>query len=107
MEETPVGTVSNLINDVGLQVNVERPRHVLAGGGLREKGTEAIIMGRRRALQKATVGLGRPSDWNPKTGMEGTHAETMLNSVQLPCKAITLYISLCAYKKEGATQVTR
>ena len=57
VEETPVGAVTNLINDIGLEVNVERPRHVLARGRLREKGAEAIIVGRRRALQKATIGL--------------------------------------------------
>ena len=57
MEETPVGTVANLINDIGLKVDVERPRHMLAGRCLREEGTEAIIVVRRGAIEKATVGL--------------------------------------------------
>ena len=57
MEETPVGTIPNLIDDIRLKVDVKRPRHMLAGGGLREESAEAIIVVRRRALQKATVGL--------------------------------------------------
>ena len=57
MKETPVGTIPHLVDNIGLKVNVERPRHMLAGGGLGEEGAEAIIMVRRGALQKATVGL--------------------------------------------------
>ena len=57
MEQTPVGAVPNLVDDVGLKVHVERPRHVLARGRLREEGAEAIVVGRRGALQKAAVGL--------------------------------------------------
>ena len=57
MKETPVGTIPHLVDNIGLKVDVERPRHMLAGGGLGEEGAEAIIMVRRGALQKATVGL--------------------------------------------------
>ena len=50
MEETPVGTVANLVDDIGLEVNVERPRHMLARGRLREKGAETIIVRGRGPL---------------------------------------------------------
>ena len=106
VEETPVSAVSNLIDDIGLKVDVERPRHVLAGGGLREKGAEAIIVGRWRALHETTVGLRQPSAWNHATRMEDTHAETMLNSVELPCVVITFPVSFCAYKDKKATRET-
>ena len=57
VEETPVGTATNLVDDVGLEINVERSRDVLARGRLREESAEAIVVVRGRALEKATVGL--------------------------------------------------
>ena len=57
MEEAAVGTVADLIDDIGLKIDVERTRHVFARRGLGEEGAEAIVVGRRGALQKAAVGL--------------------------------------------------
>ena len=47
MEETPVGTIPDLVNNIRFEVNVQRPRHVFARGGLRKEGAEATIVGRR------------------------------------------------------------
>ena len=57
MEKTPVGAGSDLIDDVGLQVDVEGAGDVLARGGLREESAEAVIVGGRRALYKAPIRL--------------------------------------------------
>ena len=85
MEETPVCAASDLIDDVGLEVDVERTRHVLSGGGLREKGAEAIIMGTRRTLDQTTIGLytNVRQDSNAETRRKA-HTETVLDGIQLP-----------------------
>lgn len=57
VEETPVGTIPDLVDDIGLEVDVKRPRHVLARGGLREEGAEAIIVVGGRGIDKTTIGL--------------------------------------------------
>ena len=62
MEETPVRTASDFIDDIGFKVDVERARHMLSGGGLREESTETIIVGRRRALNQTTIRLAITSE---------------------------------------------
>lgn len=57
MEKTPVRAASDLIDDIGLEVDVERTGHVLSGGCLREKCAEAIIVGTRRTIDQATIRL--------------------------------------------------
>lgn len=57
MEQTPVGARPDLVDDVGLEVDVQRAGHVLAGRGLREESAEAIVVRRGRALNKTTIGL--------------------------------------------------
>lgn len=57
MEETPVRARTDLVDDVGLEVDVERTRYVLAGRRLGEERAEAIIVRRRGTLDKTTVGL--------------------------------------------------
>lgn len=55
MEETPVCAIPNLVDHVGLKINVKRPRNVFSGRGLGEERAEAtIIWG---AFDKATIGL--------------------------------------------------
>ena len=44
VEETPVRTIPDLIDDTGLEINVKRSRYVFARGSLREKSAEAIVI---------------------------------------------------------------
>ena len=57
MEKTPVGTGADLVDNVGLEVDVERAGNVLARRGLGEESAEAIIVGRGGALNETTIGL--------------------------------------------------
>jgi hypothetical protein len=57
MKETPVWTVPNLIDDIGFKVDVKGTGHVFARGRLRKKCAEATIIGRRRSLEKTSIGL--------------------------------------------------
>jgi len=71
VEETPVWTVPNLIDDIGFKVDVEGTGHVFARGRLREECAEATIVGRRRTLEKTTVGL-HTMDQNDQHYMKDT-----------------------------------
>lgn len=44
MEQAPVRAVPDLIDDIGLQIDVERTRDVLSRGSLGEESAEAIII---------------------------------------------------------------
>ena len=57
MKQTPVRASPDFIDDIGLEVNVQRAGHMFARGSLREKCAEASISCRRRTFLKATVGL--------------------------------------------------
>lgn len=57
VEETPVRAVPDLINNIGLEVDVQRTGHVFARGSFGEERAEATIVGRRRPFQETTVGL--------------------------------------------------
>lgn len=57
MEEAPIWAIPHFIDDVGLQINVERARYMLASGSLREKSAEAIIVLGGRAFDDAAIGL--------------------------------------------------
>ena len=57
MKETPVRATPDLIDNIGLQVDVKGARDVLARGGLREESAKAIVMGRRRTLNKTPIRL--------------------------------------------------
>jgi hypothetical protein len=72
VEETSVGTGSDLVNDIGLKIDlrsvvassnrykthVERSGDVLAGSGLGEESRESIIFSSRRSIHQSTIGLG-------------------------------------------------
>ena len=60
MEETPVGARPDLIDDVGLKVDVKRAGNVLARGGLGEERAETIIVG-DCAVSETTIGLFKTS----------------------------------------------
>ena len=90
MEETPVCAASDLIDDVGLEVNVERARHVLARRGLREESAEAIVVSRGRALNETTIGLKTDLDHIIVRKRVDTHAKTVLDGVELPCDRTTI-----------------
>jgi hypothetical protein len=47
VEETPVRTIPDLVNDIGLEVNVQRTGHVFARGSFGEESAEATIVVRR------------------------------------------------------------
>ena len=57
MEEAAVGTGSDLIDDIGLKVNIEGTGNVFSGRGLREEGAKPVITGRGRTLDQTTVRL--------------------------------------------------
>jgi hypothetical protein len=44
MEETSIRTTSDFIDDIGLEINVERTGHMFARRSLGEEGTEAIVI---------------------------------------------------------------
>lgn len=56
VEKASVGSGSDLVDDVGLEVNVERSGNVLAGTGLGEEGREAVIVG-AGLIHQSTIGL--------------------------------------------------
>jgi hypothetical protein len=58
MEEGPVGTSSNLIDDIGFEIDVKGPGNMFSRAGFREEGGEAAIVLRWRPLDDATIGLG-------------------------------------------------
>lgn len=43
MEETAVGTASDLIDDVGLKVNIKGTGDVFSGRSFREESAEAVV----------------------------------------------------------------
>lgn len=87
MKEAPVRAAPNFVNDVGLKVNVERTRHMLAGRGLREESAEALPSELVGAIHKATVRLYIMLSELRGVWQGGkTHAKTVLSSVQLPCE---------------------
>jgi hypothetical protein len=91
VEEATEGTRANLINDIGLEIDIERTRDVLARRGLREEGGEAIILG--SAVLKTTIGLKVvPSGEfvNVWLHAKDTHVQTVLNGVELPYEQYTL-----------------
>lgn len=57
VEETPVRAVPDLVNNIGLEIDVQGTGHVFARGSFGEESAEATIVVRRRLLNKATVGL--------------------------------------------------
>jgi len=71
VEETSVGTGSDLVNDIGFKIDltsvvasfnpwrthVERTGDVLAGSGLGEESGETIILSSRRSIHQSTIRL--------------------------------------------------
>jgi len=57
VEETAVGTGSDLIDDIGLEVNIEGTGNVFSGRGLREEGAEPVITRRDRIPGQTTIRL--------------------------------------------------
>ena len=57
MEKTAVCTTSNLVDDVGFEVNVEGTGNVFSGRSFREKGAEPITTGRGITIDETAVGL--------------------------------------------------
>ena len=88
MEQTPVGARPNLVDNVGLEIDVERAGHVLAGRGFREESAEAIVVGGGRALNKTTIGLWLGLDEEMECKRVETHAKTVLDGVELPCNIV-------------------
>ena len=57
MEERAIDARLDLVDDIGLEVDVERARDVLAGAGLGEEGAEAAVVCGRRVVRETAVGL--------------------------------------------------
>ena len=59
VEQTPVGARPYLVDDIGLEIDVERTGHVLARGSFREESAEAVVVCGGRVLNETTIGLQR------------------------------------------------
>ena len=92
VEETPVYATPNLIDDVRFEIDVEGARNVFARRGLREEGTETVVVG--RVIDETTVGLDRGDQTLLGPQSDDTHAQTMLDSVELPWIEKRLTISV-------------
>lgn len=57
VEEVAVRAISDLVDNVGFQVNVKRAWHVFAFAGLGEKRGKAVISLGRRVLCQMAIGL--------------------------------------------------
>ena len=57
MEQATVCARSDLIDDIRLEIHVERTRDMLSRRGLREESGETIIVLRWGSLNETTVGL--------------------------------------------------
>ena len=89
MEETPVRATPDFIDDIRLKIDVEGAGNVFARGGLREESAEAGVVG-RGILDDTTVGLEDIHKCEQNLPGRSTHTETVLNSVELPCKCRTI-----------------
>ena len=82
MEETPVCTRSDLIDDIGFQIHVKGTGYMLAGGSLREESAETIIVMRRRPIDETTIGLVKGYQNLLSTRQhDATYAQTVLDGV--------------------------
>lgn len=59
MEETTIGTTSDLIDDIGLKVNVEGTGNVFSGGSFGEESAEPVITRRGRVPHQTAIRLGK------------------------------------------------
>ena len=84
VEEAPVCARSDLIDDVGLKVDIEGTRHMLARRGLGEERAETIVVGRGGPLDETTIGLSARVNTNARGKRVETHAQTVLNGVKFP-----------------------
>ena len=56
MEETPIGASADLVDDIGLQVDIEGAWDVFSRGGLGEERAEAIVI-HPRAVDETAIRL--------------------------------------------------
>lgn len=105
MKERPVGTSPDFVDDTGLEINVERAGHMFTLSGFGEECRESVVVGGGRAFLESTVRLRKGRQGYKRVARRGkakpsTHAETMLESVELPCdteKMIVRLISISRY----------
>ena len=57
VEERPVGAGLDIVDGTWLEVDVERPRYVLARASLREESRETAVVLRLASLDKTTIWL--------------------------------------------------
>lgn len=57
MEKAAVGTISNLVDDIGFKVNVEGTGNVFPRRGFREEGAEPVATGIGNTFHQTAVGL--------------------------------------------------
>ncbi len=88
MEEGTEGTGADLVDDVGLQVDVDGAGDVLAAAGLAEEGGEAVIVLGRAALEDATIG-----------------AEAVLSKVEFPAGVTDLDTGLTDVEGKNLTHI--
>ena len=88
MEQAPVRARSDLIDDVRFEIDVKRPGDMLARRRFGEERAETIVVGRGGILSKTTVGLPKHVNARNCGRRVDTHAETVLNGVELPCNIV-------------------
>ncbi len=57
MEQAPVWAVPDLIDDIGLKIDVERTGDMLSRGSLGEESAETVVILGGRSFHEATIGL--------------------------------------------------
>jgi len=90
VEKTAVSASSDLVDDIGLKVNVEGTGNVFPGRGFREEGAEPVATGRGSAFDQTAV-----------------RTEAVLNGIQFPASVSNLNTSLANVERDDFPHTSR
>jgi hypothetical protein len=84
VEEAPERATPDLVDNVGLQVDIEGTRNMFSRRSLGEESAEALIAGRAGSFDQTAIGLTERSISNAIYVMGDSYTKTVLNGVQFP-----------------------